>query len=258
MWQRGARSGDELEESVSQFFSAWVDSGEPGRTYLLRRPMRVTRVALAASALPKHAAVLGDEGDGSEIRTTLTRPSGFGRVPLLRDLKSLLVLPTETGSYSLGASKQTLRRKSRAAVRGGASWRRIDDPAERRSLLATAAAYEREHPDERHRGAREPELDASTGVWLAAFDGDGQLLLLSVTLVSGEWALLRYFRAVGGSELSSNARYYMTEQLVDVLVELRVRYLVDTISPAHLPNGLRHFQRMLGWRVARVPVRSAH
>ena len=33
-----------------------------------------------------------------------------------------------------------------------------------------------------------------------------------------------------------------------------VRHLVDTRSPAELPNGLRHFQRMLGFRICRVAV----
>ena len=46
----------------------------------------------------------------------------------------------------------------------------------------------------------------------------------------------------------------MTQVLVEQLVALGVRYLVDQSSPIGLSNGLRHFQRMLGFRIHRVRV----
>jgi hypothetical protein len=47
----------------------------------------------------------------------------------------------------------------------------------------------------------------------------------------------------------------MTQVLVATLSERGVRKLVDGIHPADLPNGLRHFQRMVGFRLARVSAR---
>ena len=48
----------------------------------------------------------------------------------------------------------------------------------------------------------------------------------------------------------------MTQVVVERLVERGVRYLADVSSPAHLSNGCRHFQRMLGFRIARVSLKD--
>jgi hypothetical protein len=42
--------------------------------------------------------------------------------------------------------------------------------------------------------------------------------------------------------------------LVAALAERGVRHLVDSTPPPQLSNGLRHFQRMVGYRYARVRV----
>jgi hypothetical protein len=36
--------------------------------------------------------------------------------------------------------------------------------------------------------------------------------------------------------------------LAERLIGVGVRYLVNTVPPFGLPPGLRHFQKMLGWR----------
>lgn len=43
--------------------------------------------------------------------------------------------------------------------------------------------------------------------------------------------------------------------LAEALAERGVRYLVDTAEPQWLPGGLRHFQRMIGFRLVRVRLR---
>jgi hypothetical protein len=79
--------------------------------------------------------------------------------------------------------------------------------------------------------------------------------MLSVTPNDGEWAQLRYFRTLGSGPEHSDSRYLMTQVLVAALSERGVRRLVDGVHPADLPNGLRHFQRMVGFRLARVRAR---
>ena len=205
--------------------------------------------------LPRHDAVLGDTVDGRVIHLTLTRP-GPARMPAGATGVAVLDVPADPAQYTDGASKQTLRRKSRSAVKGGATWRPVDDPAERRLLLDLAHAAEAAHPDAQYRVER-PELDPllEHDLWLAAFDGDGTPLMLSVTPHDGEWAHLRYFRTLGSSPLHSDTRYLMTQALVETLARLGVRHLMDGVHPVDLPNGLRHFQRMVGFRVARVHAR---
>lgn len=57
-------------------------------------------------------------------------------------------------------------------------------------------------------------------LWLAAYSAEGRPLLLSVTPVDGEWALLYYFRTLTTGEEASNARYLMTQVLVKDLIRL--------------------------------------
>jgi hypothetical protein len=91
-------------------------------------------------------------------------------------------------------------------------------------------------------------------LWLVARAADGRPVLLSVTPVDGEVALLRYFRTLGTGQEQSHARYLMTEVLVERLVRLGARYLVDGSNLFLLPNGLRHFQQMVGFRIVRLRI----
>jgi hypothetical protein len=179
-------------------------------------------------------------------RSALERVVGFAT--------TALSLPTEPGQYSLGAAKQTLRRKMRRAQQLGIRWNEVSDPQERLGLLKLAADYERIHPDETYRN---PNPDISDllhyRLWLAAYSAEGQPLLLAVMPVDGELATLAYFRTIGAGDEQSNARYLMTEILVEHLVGWGVRYLLDGGSLA-MPNGRRHFQRMVGFRIVRVRV----
>jgi hypothetical protein len=129
----------------------------------------------------------------------------------------------------------------------------VDDPAERQKLAQLAAEWERIHPVEYYRNP-DPNVTCllSYGLWLAAYAADGRPLLLSITPVDGQWALLRYFRTMTSGEDASNARYLMTQVLVEHLVRLGVRHLVDQASPLWLSNGLRHYQRILGFRLVRL------
>ena len=76
--------------------------------------------------------------------------------------------------------------------------------------------------------------------------------MLAVIPCSGEWAVLRYFRTLAPGQASSDARYLMTEAVAETLGGLGVRHLVDSARPHWLPNGLRHFQRMVGFRLVRL------
>lgn len=241
-----SRTPETDEEELSQYFSDWVASARSGSGFLLGHPCRGVRALLQVARLPVLDADLGSGADADEIRDIFTRRSTFGPVPLLREVKSILILPDAPDRYAEGSSKQTLRRKSRAALKLGVRWEPIHDIDERRRLLALGDAYER--------GPVANDSAVQYGLWLAGYAADGRPILLSVTLMAGPWSALRYFRTLGDGPEESAARYFMTQVLVEQLVRAGVRYLADTVSPAHLPNGLRHFQRMLGWRSARVRV----
>jgi hypothetical protein len=249
----------DYEDRVRRYFHDYVDCGKPGYVYIARYPVKSLGALIALFRLPCLDVTPSTVGiDGPHIRGVLSERSG----PALSPRSSLerltgfatvaLSVPAEPGQYSLGASKQTLRRKVRRAQKLGVRWAEVSDPQVRRGLLKLAEDYERTHPDEIYRN---PNPDISDllryQLWLVAYSAEGRPLLLSVTPVDGELATLAYFRTIGAGEEQSNARYLMTEILVEHLVGCGVRLLLDGGSLA-MPNGRRHFQRMLGFHIVRI------
>jgi hypothetical protein len=250
----GKLSGSDYEAAVSRYFQDYADQGRAWYVYIARHPLKSLRALFSLYRLPcLRVGAPSARVEGAPIRTQLSwRPVLMQAVGLLRPV---LVVPDEAGQYSLGAAKQTLRRKVRHATRLGVRWAEIDDPQERQRLLQVADAFERTHPDVTYRNPSPDNSDLlSYGLWLAAYSAEGRPLLLSVTPVDGEIALLYYFRTIGTGEEQSTARYLMTEVLVEHLVSRQVRYLVDGLFPAWLSNGLRHYQRMLGFRIVRIRI----
>ncbi|HSU37882.1 MAG TPA: hypothetical protein VLJ88_19680 [Propionibacteriaceae bacterium] len=193
---------------------------------------------------------------GRAVRRGLHRPSRMART-VVHSATAVLVLPEIASDYSVGASKQTLRRKVRKAQTLGIYWVEVVDPVERLHLIQLANEQERHHVQEEYR-REDPDNDflLAYPLWLVAYTADHRPVLLSVTPFDGEWATLTYFRTIGAGEEQSNARFLMTQVVVERLVERGVRYLADVSSPAHLSNGWRHFQRMLGFRIARVSLQD--
>jgi hypothetical protein len=244
------------ESALSDFYGQLVVAeAEAGAVrFLLRNPQRALAAAVATLRLPVLQARLGDTPAARIIRWTLDRHVLPG-VPVGITGVGVLEIPERAEDYVVGSSKQTLRRKVRAAEKAGVTFRPVDDLAERRSLIEQARQAEIDHPDETYRSAA-PNVDVllDYDLWLLAVSRDGEPLLLSVTPTDGEWALLRWFRTLGQGDEYSNSRYLMSKALVEALSARGVRYLVDTYPPRRLPNGLRHFQRMVGFRTVRARV----
>lgn len=243
------------EPALSDWYTDYVAAGEGGLRHLAQRPVPALTALTAIARLPRLRAELPDDPAGRFVHRTLTRPGPL-RTPFGSTGVAVLDVPADAAEYSLGASKQTLRRKARKAQKAGVTCRPVDDPAERLELLARANQAEIDHVDEQYRSAQPDNSDLlDHDLWLVALDGDGEPLMLSVTPVAGGWGQLRHFRTLGRSNAHSDARYLMTQVLVETLSARGVRYLVEGTHPAELPNGLRHFQRMVGFRLARVSAR---
>jgi hypothetical protein len=246
-----AEASRDWEAELSDLFEDYVERGRPGLRFLIAHPLRSLRTRRAVAHMPRVGGELGDGVEGRAIRQVL-RPRGMAR--LLAGAKCVLLVPEDPAAYSLGASRQTLRRKVRVALAQGITWAPVDGPEARRGLVELADAHEREHPLEEYRRSDPSNDDLyDYALWLVALAADGRPLLLSVTAADGDWATLRYFRVLGEGPEYTVSRYLMTQVLVEHLSRNGVRYLVDTQSPWNLANGLRHFQRMLGWRIV-VPV----
>lgn len=165
---------------------------------------------------------------------------------------AVLEIPADPASYLLGSHRQTLRRKVRAAQREGLRCREVP-PEERPALLAIANASERSHPHAEYRQDAPDNDDLlALSVWIAVHDADDSPVLVAVVPIAGEWATLRYYRALGWEKRHSDARYLGMVALVEALAAHGVRHLVDSTPPPALGNGLRHFQRMVGFRYFRI------
>ncbi|MBJ7357677.1 hypothetical protein [Nocardioides sp.] len=246
---------DTSEPDLAEFWTSYVDGRRRGAAFAVRHPVRVWRAFRATRRLTVIEAKPTTSPEGTAIRATLET-----RGPLAAPARLLgtavLAVPADPAEHVGGRSAQTLRRKIRAAERAGVTWRVVTDPEERRSLLETANSAEREHPDPAYRvvAPRNDDL-LDHDLWLVAVDAAGTPILLSVTPVDGEIATLRYFRTLGSGPAHSDSRYLMTHALVTELAHRGVRWLLDTEPPGAQTNGLRHFQRMVGFRYARVRLR---
>jgi hypothetical protein len=234
---RRLRSTDP-EAIVSNFFQDYVDCAKPGLSHLLKRPRQSLAMLIALSRLTRLEVSPSCEFEGLAIRAALSRRSALRRV--IAPVTSVLTLPHDPAEYELGSSKQTLRDK-------------VDDSQERRNLLQLANSWERVHPNEQYRNLEPDNTDLlNYRLWLVAYSGEGRALVLAVVPVDNEWAFLRYFRTLGAGEDYSKARYLLILALVHCLVSLGARYLFDESSPVGLPNGLRLYQRIVGFRTIRV------
>lgn len=244
--------GSAREAMLDDYFAGLTSSpGAAGKVgFVVRNAGTGLRVLRAMRALPELRLDAPDDPAGRIIRQKLADRGRLGRLPVLRDTTDVLVLPDEPSEYTKGAAMQTLRRKVRVATRLGVEVVELDRLDERRAWLAAAVAA----IGEPLRAMTMADSDLELGMWLGARAADGRRLLLSVTPTSGRWAVLRYFRTFDGTDEAGTARYLVSQVLAERLAGQGIRYLVNTVAPFALPSGLRHFQKMLGWRTYRVVV----
>jgi hypothetical protein len=250
-------AGVAAEEKLSEYLRLISSARVTPTAYVALHPISAFRAVRLAKQVPVLRVDPSDSHEGSQVRGTLIRQSkARGRSPLHR-LTAVLDIPEVPDEYTRGRAKQTLRRHSRAAERLGIWWARVDEFDERVRLIALANANERTFPRERYRHATADHRDLlDHPLWLAAYSSTGQPLLLSVTAIDDDVAVLAYFRVLGTGIEHTKSRYYMMPVLVNQLSRLRVRHLLDEGSPVNLPDGLRQYQRSVGFKIMQVQVRE--
>lgn len=242
----------DAEQSLAAYWSAYVDEDRPGVRFVVRHPRESLAALRAIRSLPGLVASPSDTPGGRAVRRVLATRVTYG-VPARLLGTAALAVPADPDGYTEGRRAQTLRRKIRAAEKQGVKIRRVEDRAERAELVARANAAEQLHRDPTYRVTAPDNDDLLLhDVWLTADDAQGNPLLLAVAPHDGEFATLRYFRTLGAGEAQSDARYLATAALVTELGRHGVRHLLDTATPPEQTNGLRHFQRMVGFRYVRV------
>ncbi len=239
------------EPIASAFLADYAAREQSAAAYLRGHLREFVAAREAIGALPGFDADLGETSEGMAVRAGLRTTPAWRTA--FRGVRSVLVLPASGDRYLEGPDRATVRRKHRAAERAGLRFHAVTSLDERIELLEIANEHERLGALDSYR-TNAPDNDdlLGIGLWLVATDADGTPIMLAVMPVDSGWATLRYYRTLQTSEHASLARYWMMSAVVDALVARGVRVLADTADPRWLPMGLRHYQRMIGFRLARV------
>ncbi len=242
----------EADRTLAEFWRSYVGSGGGGFRYVLGHPLEALRAFWAIQKLPfVYPASQSDTPGGREVREVLCQSGplglparwwGFAAVPVVENPEDALKNP----------EAKRLRYNLRLAEAEDITVR-IADPSERITLREKADLRERTHPDPMYRVTTPRNDDLlDHELWIVAEDSAGDPLLLAVVAVDGEFAVLRYFRALGDSEKHSLSRYSAHQWIVESMAEQGVRWLIDTNPPAAQTNGVRLFQRIVGFRHVRI------
>lgn len=242
----------EADQVLAEYWRSYVDSGRGGFSYAVRHPFQAARALLAIQRLPfvypsEQSATAG----GQEVarvfrqRGPLNLPArwwGFAAFPVPRNLSDALASP----------EAKRLRYNLRLAESAGISGRLVH-PTEKSALLERADHRDRNHTDPVYRVANAANDDLlEHDLWVAGHDDDGEPLTLAVVATDGEFGVLRYFRTLGDSDDHSLSRYPTYWALVEALAQNGIRWLLDPNPPAAQTNGVRLFQRILGFRHIRI------
>lgn len=242
---------ERTDEAVADLWTTLrpVDDRDPAA--LLRRPDVLVRGLRRLATLPVHRITPSNTPSGRAFTKALTRRALTGRDFWLLGA-AVLVLPDTLEEYLDGRRQQTLRRMLRKAQRAGITVRDVR-PEERVALLERANDEERLHPIGCYRNP-DPHNDdlLDHRLWRVTEGPDGETLLLSVIPVDGDWALLRYCRTLGHSDLHTQSRWVAMVDIVEQLTRRGVRHLLDSDHPGAQSPGIRHFQRMVGFRYVRI------
>lgn len=242
------------EQAVSDYFARFVERRGSQLGFVLAHPVQTAALLAAVRALPLRQARLTPGPQGSRIRGQLE--TAWLRRHLLASATTVLDLPADPGQYLRGSSrsKYTLRKRSRSAFELGVRVERVDAADARVRLRLLADAYERVNPRPAYRIEQPDNEDMlACRYWFVATLGE-RPLMLAVLPAEGEWAAMRYFRTLEASEHATLARYLVMAEIVSALTADGVRHIVAGMGPHRLPNGMRQFQRMMGFRIVRLVV----
>ncbi|MGB8407792.1 MAG: hypothetical protein WCE30_27375 [Mycobacterium sp.] len=247
---------DQADRKLAEFWTSYVDSGIDRYRYAASHPLRCLRALGAIRKLQIVRLATPSGGPGGAAVQRVLELRGPGGMPARWLGSAVLAVPADGAEHLQGPHAKTLRRKIRAADQHGIRCRLVPY-AERVALVQRCNAAERMHRQQQYR-VRHPHNDdlVQHDLWLMAEDAAGRALLLAVLPVAGDVATLRYFRTLGAGDVYSLSRYVGTDAVVAELSKRGVRWLLDTAPPGAQTNGVRHFQRMVGFRYVRLRITS--
>jgi hypothetical protein len=214
------------------------------RLRTLADPAGPRALAAVARMLPVVEAGFSASPAGHELRAWF----GPGRLlPLDRAPVALLPLPATEGEYLRGRTKQALRTNVTRALEAGV---RVSAPGSTSALfdcIVELAARRRQPVGEM---VPRRSRDGLVRHFAVAYDGAGEPVALSETIIDGQWAGLAVLVSDGDHPQASPARYLLHLHTVRHLLAQDVRQMVVGGSMLLTAPGVRYFQQRTGF----VPV----
>jgi hypothetical protein len=238
----------EADRALTDFWRAYADSGRGGFGYVLRNPGQAVRALRAVQELPVVYPPRPSDTPGGRVIGQVLHQKGPGGLPARWWGFAALPVPDNPADSLKSPAAKRLRYTLRTAAAQNITCRRATRH-EHADLLERANDRDRNHTIEAYRVA-DPRNDdlLEHDLWIVAEDDTGEPLLLAVTATDGEFAVLRYFRTLGDGEKHSLSRFAAHYRVVEDLSEQGVRWLLDPEPPAAQKNGVRLFQRTVGFR----------
>jgi hypothetical protein len=213
---------------------------------VVRRRTELRRALSALRALPRLTIPVRDTTASRDLTHLLRKRVG----PLHYRSYAVAVLevPSEAGAYRKGRSRQALRTNAGKAAADGTSCVTLSGSAEilRRFDQIIVDGWGVRPSSRKHRKWTRNVEDVPHALYFAALTPDDRTQVFSKLFVADGHARLHTF-IQNGDKSASNARFLLTEYMIESLVARGVKYLiVDTILG--LPGGLRYLQQLLGYR----------
>ena len=207
-------------------------------------PGGVWATALVLARAPRVEVSLTDSPSAHSIDAYL-RERRWGLRTRLR-ARGVLTIPPTPEEYLTGRSRRAVRTNRTQAVTLGIDCGDLCDSA-------SAEAAVRQLTVRGVFGDSEHLLTNRRDRWLIARDPSGRAVGALRVTIDRDWAMLSVL--VGAP---SAVRYALHTDLVLKLSQMGVRYLIaETKSPLALTPGLQHFQRILGYRLVNLRLRSS-
>ena len=240
------------DRTLADFWRSYSDSGRSVFEHVVRHPIQSLQALHAVQKLPfVYPNEPAATPSGREVERVMHQKGplgfparwwGFAALPVPEDPQASLETP----------EAKRLRYHLRWAAAENIAPRPVH-PDERTSLVERANERDRTHTDPTYRIVEPRNEDLlEHDLWVVAQDGTGEPLILAVAAVDGEFAVLRYFRTLGDDEKHSLSRYPAHLSLVESLADRGVRWLLDPVPPGAQTNGVRLFQRNMGFRHVRI------
>ncbi|MGY1745135.1 hypothetical protein [Blastococcus sp. SYSU D00695] len=193
--------------------------------------------------LPRRTLPVSATPAGRELRAMFRpeRPLPFDRAPV-----AVLDLPASREEYLRGRPRQALRTNLARASAEGVTCAPVGTPAELHAV-ATAIADSRRDHSTAATFVRPGQGLAPERVWSAAYDGKGDPVALSHSLVDRDNAGLLLMISALDHPAAPLARYALHTHVVGRLVERDVSTLTVGGSMLLTSPGTRYFQRRTGF-----------